>query len=605
MVVAGKSSSIVAGIASVTLALSPLMQTYAWAQEVTRADIEACKAQDEDTFRKAIAQITTNSLKLSLSTVDYRALVDQQWREDNVGKVIDDRVDIAVKEVREETSWGNLLKSLAYREEAQKLATEVANRVYRSDAVTKALENLASDVGREVGERMEFATQDASKPALRCLKAYLGPRYGDTVSTLVGDDARRDFAVDSEGGAASVSTESVLKNAGGGATGVAILIVRRQLANLARTVGQRIVGSVLARLVSVVAGGVGLVLIAKDIWDFRHGVMPIIESEMKSEGTKEKVREVLAETVSTQIGKHVEEIGATAADRVVRVWREFRSAHLRALQLADDNAEFRSFLETVPADRLGRLDEVVGLVLSDGGEQDIVRRLENGSLNTAVTRLPEPAMQIARSTRSLEQALEWHALAGDDVDQILKHGVYRETSPRDFTPNMLRRLLALDDEVAIVRMAALPKEARTTLFDLETQELKGLARSLTSEELAQLAGYLTGLQPDARSQVLRTVAQTPAKLKLLARDRVRQAVLRSPDQSAAVDMMLRADNGFSPTATLKDIQLVIDGRVSPLLLIDKHPIALVSGAIFLLILLFMLRRLFFAPRASKPASEQA
>ena len=32
----------------------------------------------------------------------------------------------------------------------------------------------------------------------------------------------------------------------------------------------------LGRLVSVVAGGVGLVLIAKDIWDFRHGVLPII-----------------------------------------------------------------------------------------------------------------------------------------------------------------------------------------------------------------------------------------------------------------------------------------------------------------------------------------
>ena len=59
-------------------------------------------------------------------------------------------------------------------------------------------------------------------------------------------------------------------------TAWAILLVRRQLANMAARIGQRLAGSILARLVSVVAGGIGLVLIAKDIWELRNGVLPII-----------------------------------------------------------------------------------------------------------------------------------------------------------------------------------------------------------------------------------------------------------------------------------------------------------------------------------------
>ena len=94
---------------------------------------------------------------------------------------------------------------------------------------------------------------------------------------------------------------------------------------MAARVGQRIVGSVLARLVSVVAGGIGIVLIAKDIWDLRNGVLPIIATEMKSKENKDKVQEELAKTFAEQISGHIQEIGAATADRVIEIWREFRT----------------------------------------------------------------------------------------------------------------------------------------------------------------------------------------------------------------------------------------------------------------------------------------
>ena len=73
------------------------------------------------------------------------------------------QVDLAVEEVLEEQSWKDLVKSLAYKEKAKELATNVAERVYRSENVIKALDTLSQSVGAAIGKRIEFATLDAGR----------------------------------------------------------------------------------------------------------------------------------------------------------------------------------------------------------------------------------------------------------------------------------------------------------------------------------------------------------------------------------------------------------------------------------------------------------
>jgi hypothetical protein len=119
---------------------------------------------------------------------------------------------------------------------------------------------------------------------------------------------------------------------------------------------------------------------------------------------------------------------------------------------------------------------------------------------------------------------------------------------------------------------------------------------LTEDELATLSRYLTGLQKEPREQVLRAVAASPAKMQSLASDRVRVAVVASADQTAAVAMMLRTNAGLDPAAISEDIRLVAAGRISPILLWEKHPIAIVAALLLVAILLLMLRRLLFPRR---------
>ena len=101
--------------------------------------------------------------------------------------------------------------------------------------------------------------------------------------------------------------------------------------------------------------------------------------------------------------------------------------------------------------------------------------------------------------------------------------------------------------------------------------------------------------------MLRAVAANPALMQSLASDRVRVAVVASADQTAAVGMMLRTNSGLDPAAIMEDLRLVADGRVSPVLIWEKHPVAVVAGLVLVLVLLLMLRRLLFPRRTAAHA----
>jgi hypothetical protein len=583
------------------LAVAVAQVAPAAAKPLSKADYEACQGRDEGALRTAITAISVRALKNGIAKLDYRAAVGDAWRRGNLDQIVDASVDKATDEVREETSWANLLQSLASQQKAQALATAVAERVYRSDAMKAALGKLAEDVGEEIGKQIEFASEDAAEPTLACLTAFVGARYGTTVARAVSGEAGSDLALNPDTATANISPGAVLRESSGGIAGAAVLLLRRQLANIARRVGQRIVGSVLARLVSVVAGGVGLALIAKDIWDLRHGVLPIIATEMKSQENKDKVQDELAHVFAEQISGHVDEIATATAVRVVDIWRDFRSAHAQALDLAERNPQFKAFLDSLRPQSLPRLDEVVSLVLAAEGETGLLRRLGDGTLNEAVNRLPAPAMEIARQTRSVDTGLKWSALAGDQLPQVVTLGLYQRTSPTELTKPTLQRLLALRDDLAIVRLASIDRDARDTLFEMEDDALKNLARRLSEPELDALSRYLTGLQKGPRESVLNAVASDPAKMQVLASERVRVAIVSSADQTAAVGMMLKSDAALDPAAILDDVRLVSDGRVRSILLWEKHPIVIVAGVLAALVLLLLLRRLLF-PRRRTPAS---
>jgi hypothetical protein len=581
--------------AAFLVAQAPFVRVHA-APPLTRADYEACQAQDEVGFRRAIDALTLKGLETGLANLDYGQLVGDQWRRERFDETIDAQVDAAIGQVRDESSWFQLWSSLASKERAQELATSAAERVYRSDPIKQGIERIATGVGKEIGKRIELAVIDTAGPAMQCMQTFLDRRYGTTVAAAVSADTGREYSVDPGKGSAQVGTGQVLVEGKEGIAGVVVLVVRRQLSNLAARIGQRVIGAVLGRLVSAVAGIIGVVLIAKDIWDFRHGVLPIVADEMKSKETKDKVRQEIAGVISDHIGQSLGEIAANTADRVVQIWLDFRRAHAKVLELAERNPDFRRLLETIrPAD-LARLDEVVALVLASEGEAGVIRRLGDGTLYQAISALPPAAMEIAREARSLEVAFKWLAIAGDGLPKLVELEVHRRAAPDAFTKASLQRLIALDDRLAVMRLASLPAAPRGILLELGNPELIKLARSLDEPQLESLARYLTALEKPNAQRVLSVVSQTPARMADLAPPRVREAIIASHDQAAAVGMMLQVATIPDPSVLMAHAKLVVDGQVSPVLMWEKHGLALVGAGLLGLALLFALKRAVFGAR---------
>jgi len=563
---------------------------------MSRAEYEQCQAGDEATFRAAVAQVTRAALAKSLADLDYGPIVREAWRRGNVDDVLWRQVDTAVGEVREESSWTELIGSIAFQDTAQRLATTISERVFRSDAMQKAIVGVASGVGNEVGRRMELGLGNAAEPVAQCMQAFLGPRYGGMVARSVSRDTGREFTIDPSKVSAQVTPGQVLIQGSEGLTGTVLLIVRRQLSRMAMAVGQRVVGAILSRIVGVVAGGVGIALIAKDIWEFRHGVLPIIASEMKSAETRDKVQAEVAKVIGEQVNEHARDIAGTAADRVTEIWREFRRAHAKVLEHAEKDERFRRFLDTVTPAKLPRLDEVVALVLAGEGEPALTRRLGDGTLHRAIETMPAEAITIARDTRTLETGFKWWALADDKLPEVVAYDLHRLGPPEEMSKSTLGRLLMLEDRIAITRLASLKRTEREPLIELPPRDLNRLARALPETDLKALSGYMSVLEPAAAKRLLAVVGHAPARMAAYTASGVQSAILASHDQAEAVAVIARSDAIFDFFVFAEDVRSVREGRVSPLLLWARYPVALSVFGFALLILLLVLWRLIFRRR---------
>ena len=139
------------------------------------------------------------------------------------------------------------------------------------------------------------------------------------------------------------------------------------------------------------------------------------------------------------------------------------------------------------------------------------------------------------------------------------------------------------------------------LLELDAPKLISLARTLTETELNTLARYLTGLNSDASQRVLRMVAEQPARMQALTSPRVRDAIIGSRDQAAAVGMMLSDTSVIDFHLIATHIQLAWEGQVSPVLLWDRHPVSVIGLGVLVLMILLMLRSLLFGRRRRKAA----
>ena len=569
----------------------------AFAQSPVVVTVNECRNLSDTDVRDRIHDLASTSLTAELTAIDYPALVNTYWAKAGVDARIDHEIDEAVAAVRSDTTWADRAYSTVSRSSAARYATAVADKAYNSEGFKDALNEVATGVAREAGDKIEKATARISNPIIACVQTALQSRYGSAIASVFAQESEKNLEANTGQAPVKIDTSTLALNNAASISGMVLIVTRRVIGQVVKSVGTRIAGIVASDIVSSVAGLVGLALIAKNIYDAGDGVFPIIAEQMKSDETKLHVKEEIGKTIQADISEQVGAIAQETSERLYAAWLDFKQRYNRLLALSEKHPAFAEFLKDRRLDQLRKLSQIVDILYGTEGEQKVLQRVANGSLNKALLDLSDAGLVIAEEQKSIDKALRWTAIAGRDLPRVVELGVYRWLPVEGLTSENLQKILSINDKIAVSRIANLDPQARDFILSLPGGQMHELARRLNDRQLAAFADYERNLEPSAARRLLRAVAEDPAVMMELTGEGLRDAILKSRDQLAALNMIIHDDASltslFDYTRIFKDAELVQNGVVSFRVFWERYWAAILLGAFLLLVLLSWLRRLLF------------
>jgi hypothetical protein len=555
--------------------------------------IQECRNLTDTDVRARIKELTEGVLSREIGQVNYAAFVDKYWRDIRMSDRIDTEIDEAIRAARAETTILDRAYSTVSRETAEKTAIAVAERAYGSDGFKNALSDLAQGVARDFGAQIEGASARVAGPVIACVQSALQSRYGGAVAQTFAQETEGNINVNAQTNSARIGQGDLIIEGSGTIAGVVLIVSRRIIAQMVTNVGRRVAGLIASRIISTFTGLVGLALIVHDLYEASEGVFPLIAERMKAAESKDLIKAEITKSISTDLGQQLTSIAEETADRIYSFWLDFKTKYATLLGLSEKNAAFADFLKNRKLDQLGRLGEIVSLVLGQEGETGVFKRTEDGSLGRSLLELDDNGVAIAVDVKSLDIALGWARLAKRRIQRVVDLGLARIMSPSDITEQQLGHLLDIDDRNAAIRVAGLDRGARDAILSLPAQSGRELARRLSQDQLTALAVYYTRLQPTASARFMRAVQENPGVMENLTSPNVQNAILRSQDQLGALNMLLRERSAFSFANIFGDLQMVRDGQVHYRVFLERYWIALVVLLVFSLLVLIWLKRALF------------
>lgn len=585
----------IAAVAAMLATSAPLSGVQAQTQSAAPSGAPAfgeCEnAVDEAELRRQVSAGAAETMRRAAESVDYREVVEASW----VGVRFDSKfarvVDAKIAELRSDRSYVERLLDGNVPSRAEEMATTTAEAIFGSEE----FQALQTELQTEIGARLEPLVADAEiatqNRAAECVRLFLGQRYAATVSAAFSQEART-ASVTPQISATGAGFNAALSLAGVVA-GLLTIVFRRLVRRIVAAVVRRLAGAIVARAAAWVSVIAGVAVLVYELVAGADGVFPTIRDELTSIETKQLIQTALVDELTTVAPTELESRAQAIAGAMIDRWRRFKSAHRAVLELADREPRFRKFVEDQPPEDFEALSVVVAAVkeLPPGGDAAVLDALDRGLLNKAL-RLPDVTRLIETWTPlgvSVFDLIVWRDRAGERFDQVLAANLPSLIQPDALSQPELNRVLALNDPRAAARVAVMPQPARGEALALDTEQLLALTTRFNGD---QLTGMFDSLRPAAtdaaRSRYLHRLLDNPALITRL--EDAGDSVAGSAVPSKAIDILLSVNPSWNPFAVLDHGQAVVDGEVSPMVLVHRYGWGLVIAfGVPLLIALWLLR----------------
>ena len=551
---------------------------------------ECEQAVDDEALRAELSDRAQAAMRAAMQDVDYRDLVIQSWRSAQMDAKLERIVDAKLDILRADRAYVERLLDGNIPSRAEEMATRAATMVFESPE----FEEAQGDLRRELAQRLEPMVADADAVAQsyasRCVQAFLGARYAQSVQSAfeaeLSDASPANFEV------SGVST-SVALNLSAVIAAMLAVVFRRLVRRIVNAVVRRLAGAIAARAAAWASVLLGALLLVYELIAGADGVFPVIREELLSLDTKLEIQQALVEELENVGPEEFDRRADVIAELMVARWRQFKQDHRAVLELAEKYPGFRDFLSSVSSEQFDTVTTAVASINRVGGEDAVLAALDNGVLAAAV-QIPRFAVHLdkwgARGV-SVEELVAWKTLAGDRFEDVLRHGLPELLRPDEVTSEELVNSLSLGERRAIRLAAALTGAQREELLALEPKLARALAATFPADRIAALFEMLRPLPLEQRAPYLnRVVAQPDLIDRASARSAAAVAASRAPER--AVSLLLDDAPLWSPISAVSTFSAMSRGDVGFGVVAQRYGWALVAlFGLPALLVFWMLRRM--------------
>lgn len=560
----------------------------------TAPDFTECEnVVSEDDLREQVTAGARAAMRSAATSVDYESLVAQSWSSINFDTKFARIVDAQIDVLRQDRAYYERLLDGNIPSRAEEMAQKAADAVFGSPEFAQLQGELQIEIGKQMQPLVSGADLNARTRAAECVRVFLGRRYAATVSAAFGAEAKN-ATLDPEFPTAKAKVSAALSLAGVVAAMLTI-VFRRLVRRIVTAIVRRLAGAIAARLLAWASIVLGVVVLVYELIAGADGVFPLIRDELTGPETRTMIQRSLVEELSTVAPEQLDDRAAEIGSQMIDRWRRFKANHRSVLDLARRNEAFRKFIEDYPPEEFERLSTVVQAIkaMPPGGDRQVLDALERGLLARALA-LPSVDRLIdtwAPLGVTVFDLVEWKDRAKGRFEDTLAARLPAIVKPDTLSDETLDRILALDNNKAAGRVAAMAEPARSEALALDPDLLVGLAMQFDGPQLTRLFTTVSEIDaPTERTAVLRAVRKNPRLIGRL--ESAASAVAASAQPTTAVEILLSDNSIWAWTKVIEHFNAVADGKVAPSILAHRYGwgLALVLG-IPALVALLLLRRL--------------